>query len=141
MPHQAQETEDFQRVQLLTEENQVLFEQITLLRAHTDHVLSEYGSKTEEATFKISKYNQLESDYEQTRHERDEALSAVEYLEAKLTAFQSTVESLEDSRRQDQQELVKMREQLSLFQNEYTFYKEIAERLELKQGSTIDQVN
>ena len=102
MPHQAQETEDFQRVQLLTDENQVLFEQITLLRAHTDHVLSEYGSKTEEATFKISKYNQLESDYEQTRHERDEALSAVEYLEAKLTAFQSTVESLEDSMRQDQ---------------------------------------
>lgn len=111
------------------------------MRAHTDHVLSEYGSKTEEATFKISKYNQLESDYEQTLHERDEALSAIEYLEAKLTAFQSTVESLEDSRRQDQQELVKMREQLSLFQNEYTFYKEIAERLELKQGSTIDQVN
>ena len=34
-----------------------------------------------------------------------------------------------------------MREQLSLFQNEYVFYKEIAERLELKQGASIDQVN
>lgn len=34
-----------------------------------------------------------------------------------------------------------MREQLSLFQNEYSFYKEIAERLELKQGSSLDQVS
>jgi hypothetical protein len=35
----------------------VLFEQITLLRAHTDHVLNEYGSKIEEATTKIARYN------------------------------------------------------------------------------------
>jgi hypothetical protein len=49
--------------------------------------LTDYGSKTEEATLKISKYNQLENDYEQTRDERDEALSAIAYLEAKLTAY------------------------------------------------------
>lgn len=34
-----------------------------------------------------------------------------------------------------------MREQLSLFQNEYNFYKEIAERLELKNASNSDQIN
>lgn len=51
------------------------------------------------------------------------------------------MDTLEESRHQDQQELVKMREQLSLFQNEYSFYKEIAERLELKQGSSLDQVS
>ena len=34
-----------------------------------------------------------------------------------------------------------MREQMSLFQNEYNFYKEIAERLELKNFSNTDQIN
>ena len=34
-----------------------------------------------------------------------------------------------------------MREQLSLFQNEYAFYKDIAERLELKQGSSLEQLH
>lgn len=33
-----------------------------------------------------------------------------------------------------------MREQLVLFQSEYSFYKEIAERLESKQGSGLDQM-
>ena len=51
------EQEDNQRIKLLTEENQVLFEQITLLRAHTDHILTDYGSKTEEATIKINRYD------------------------------------------------------------------------------------
>lgn len=55
--------------------------------------------------------------------------------------MQQTIDSLEESRRLDQSELVKMREQLSLFQSEYTFYKEVAERLEMQQGSTLDQVN
>ena len=34
-----------------------------------------------------------------------------------------------------------MREQLSLFQNEYAFYKDIAERLEIKQGSSMEQIH
>ena len=33
-----------------------------------------------------------------------------------------------------------MREQLTLIQNEYSFYKEIAERLEIKTGSGLEQV-
>ena len=53
--------------------------------------------------------------------------------------FQSTIDTLEESRSSDQQELLKMREQLSLFQNEYTFYKEIAEKLEIKNGSSLQE--
>lgn len=34
-----------------------------------------------------------------------------------------------------------MRENLSLYQNEYIFYKEIAERHEQKSGTTVDQLN
>lgn len=62
---------------MLTEENQVLFEQVTLLRAHTEYVLNEYGSKTEEAETKISRYDQLEADYETVLHDKNEAFRAV----------------------------------------------------------------
>ena len=50
LPQSVGDDEAYQRKQLLTEENQVLFEQITLLRAHTDHLISEYQVKTEAAT-------------------------------------------------------------------------------------------
>lgn len=109
------------------------------MRAHTDHILAEYGSRTEEATVKIARFDQLNADYEATRHERDEAIAAIELLESKLRMFQSTIDTLEESRSADQQELLKMREQLSLFQNEYTFYREIAEKLEIKNGSSLSE--
>jgi phosphoglycerate-specific signal transduction histidine kinase len=63
--------DDRDRINLLTEENQVLFEQITLLRSHADHLIMEYSSKTEEATTKISQYDKLESDFGFTCQERD----------------------------------------------------------------------
>ncbi len=64
-------------------------------------MLSEYGTKIEEATTKIGRYNQLEQDYEQTRFERDEAMSALEILEHKLLTYKQTVDTLEESRRLD----------------------------------------
>ena len=78
-------SEDRDRINLLTEENQVLFEQITLLRAHTDHLILEYSSKTEEATTKILLFNQLENDHVMTCQERDELVAANNYLEQRLT--------------------------------------------------------
>lgn len=72
------------------------------MRAHTDHILSEYGAKTEEAATKISRVDLLQSDYDRTRHERDEALSAVQFLESRVQALQQTLETLEESRRCDQ---------------------------------------
>lgn len=34
-----------------------------------------------------------------------------------------------------------MREQLALFQKEYSFYKNLSEKLELKQGETLENLN
>ena len=34
-----------------------------------------------------------------------------------------------------------MREQLALFQKEYSFYKKLSEKLELKQGETLENLN
>lgn len=58
-PQIGQEGNDQERIHLLTEENHILFEQVTLLRAHTDHLMLEYGSKTEEAATKINRFDQL----------------------------------------------------------------------------------
>lgn len=55
---------DAERVHLLTEENHILFEQVTLLRAHVDHVMLEYGTKTEEAASKIGRFEQLQKHLE-----------------------------------------------------------------------------
>ena len=60
-PNIGQEGNDPERIHLLTEENHILFQQITLLRAHTDHLMLEYGSKTEEAASKITRFDQLQS--------------------------------------------------------------------------------
>jgi hypothetical protein len=45
------------------------------------------------------------------------------FLEHKLSQSNQMLATIEEGRRSDQTELRKMREQLSLFQKEYQFYK------------------
>lgn len=51
------------RVHLLTEENHVLFEQITLLRSHYDKYNEEINVKMQEAEYKSQAYDILHSDF------------------------------------------------------------------------------
>ena len=98
------------------------------MRAHCDHLISEYQSKTEEAASKISKFDRLQASYEQCSSERDAQLGLIQMLEAKLQNNAFQLDSIEEARKGDQYELVKMREQLSIFQKEYSFYKDLADR-------------
>ena len=50
------------RVHLLTEENHVLFEQITLLRSHYDKYNEEITAKMQEAEFKSQAYDLVHAD-------------------------------------------------------------------------------
>ena len=79
-PSLGQDGSDHERIQLLTEENHILFEQITLLRAHTDHLMIEYGSKTEEAVNKIGRFDQLQLQYDTLSQEMENAIVANTYL-------------------------------------------------------------
>jgi len=49
--------------------------------------------------------------------------------------------SMEEGRRTDNAEVKKMREQLFLFQKEYNFYKDMAQKLELRQSEDLDGLN
>ena len=52
-----------QRVHLLTEENHVLFEQITLLRTHYDKYNEEVASKITDAETKSQAYDFLQKEF------------------------------------------------------------------------------
>ena len=74
-----------ERIHLLTEENHILFEQVTLLRAHHDQFSKECAEKMSEAQDKISNFDQMFGNLELTTRERDELLKANSFLETKLT--------------------------------------------------------
>ena len=103
------------RLHLLTEENHILFQQVTVLRAHHDQFSTECAEKMNEAQGKISSYDKLKADYDVTVHERDELIRANSFLETKLTQNTQLLGSIEEGRRTDGIELKKMREQLALF--------------------------
>ena len=69
---------------MLSEENHVLFEQITLLRAQLEYQISEYSSKTEEAHSKIIRFDSLEQDLKLINEERVSLVQANESLEKRI---------------------------------------------------------
>ena len=74
-----------ERIHLLTEENHILFEQVTLLRAHHDQFSKECADKMSEAQTKIASFDQVRSELDLAVRERDELLKANAFLETKLT--------------------------------------------------------
>ena len=135
---EAQELRE--RVHLLTEENHVLFEQVTLLRAHYDKYNEEVAAKVSEAAAKAQAFDLLEREFAALAAERDQLGQAKGLLEAKVRETAQVLVLLEEERKQDQAEMARMREQLALFQREYSFYKEAAERLETRGATELDQL-
>ena len=127
-----------ERVHLLTEENQVLFEQITLLRSHYDKFNEDCSNKLSEADQKSQAYDTLHAEYEIILHERDDLYKANSFLEKKLSETSQILGLIEEERKSDQLELKKMREQLLQYQKEYVFYKNLAERLEHKMHEELE---
>lgn len=49
---------------LLSEENQILFEQVSMLKSHFDNFNNDYNSKVNEADEKISAFDKLHAQHE-----------------------------------------------------------------------------
>lgn len=64
-PLEDDSKELLERIHLLTEENHVLFEQITLLRSHYDKFNEEVANKQQEASYKISAFDALQNEFAQ----------------------------------------------------------------------------
>ena len=99
-----------ERIHLLTEENHILFEQVTLLRAHHDQFSKECAEKMSEASSKIANFDNVKGDLDLTTRERDELLRANAFLESKLTQQTQIFTQVEESSRTDHLENKKMRE-------------------------------
>lgn len=99
------ETEGFkamkERIHLLTEENHILFEQVTLLRVHHDAITKECADKLHEASSKISQFDNVIADLVQTSRERDDLIRANSFLETKLTEVTQMLSQMEEGRRTD----------------------------------------
>ena len=94
-----------------------------------------------EAQAKIASFDLVNGNLDLTTRERDELLKANAFLETKLTQTTQMLSQVEESRRTDHLENKKMREQLGLFQKEYSFYKNLAEKLETKQGDNLESLS
>jgi hypothetical protein len=81
------------------------------------------------------------ADLTQTSRERDELIRANSFLETKLTEVTQMLSSMEEGRRTDSVEVKKMREQVLLFHKEYNFYKDMAQKLDLRQSEDLDALN
>ena len=60
-----------QRAHLLSEENEVLFQQITVLRSHYDEFNKENAEKTDDANKKINMFTQIQAELKLTNEHRD----------------------------------------------------------------------
>eukprot|EP00347_Sterkiella_histriomuscorum_P016795 403351824 len=128
------------RVHLLTEENHVLFEQITLLRSHYDKYNEEVSVKITDADAKSQSFDFLQKEFQVVANDRDELLKAQLFLEQKLQETVHLLSVVEEERKNDQSEMQRMRDQLQIFQKEYAFYKDHSERLEVKTNQESDQL-
>jgi uncharacterized coiled-coil DUF342 family protein len=63
-----------ERIHLLTEENQALFEQVTLLRAHFDGFNRDVAQQMEQAQSKSASFDMLHDQVDRLVNERDRLL-------------------------------------------------------------------
>ena len=73
-----------ERCHLLTDENQVLFEQVTQLRAYYDKYNEEVTSKLSEAEYKSQAYDMLQAEFENIAKERENILRDRQFFESKF---------------------------------------------------------
>lgn len=98
---QATIAEGNQRIHLLTEENHVLFEQITLLRQHYDQYNKEFDSQVQDAKSKSKVFDNLNSQYNLVQKERDELWRAHQVLDSQLQEKSSYLGLIETQRKKD----------------------------------------
>lgn len=129
------------KAHLLSEENEILFQQINLLRSHYDQFNKEHAEKSEEATKKIGMFSQVQGELQIATQQRDNLKKTSAYLDQRLKETQTRLQTAEDGRKSDQQEIKKLTEQLNLMKQEYQFYKELSEKLEFRQTDELQTLN
>lgn len=126
---QIEKAELDERCYLLTEENQMLLEQVTLLKQHYDTFNKDYVDKVEDAERKIVSYDSLNAQFEKTHKELLDFQKNNQFLETKVREKARTLGMIEEKRKSEVKELNKLRTEHSLMQQEVNYYKDQVDRL------------
>lgn len=96
---QVEKAEMDERCHLLTEENQMLLEQVTLLKQHYDTFNKDYSEKVEDAERKISSYDSLFSQFQRTQKDLIDFQKNNQFLETKVREKERTLGMIEEKRK------------------------------------------
>jgi chromosome segregation ATPase len=118
-----------ERLHLLTEENQMILEQVTLLKQHYDTFNTDYSQKVDDAERKISTYDSLNDKFQKTYHDLVEYQKNNHFLENKIREKERTLGMIEEKRKSEVKELNKLRTEHALMQQEVNYYKDQVDRL------------
>ena len=126
---QEEKQELDQRCALLTEENQMLLEQVTLLKQHYDTFNRDYSDKVDDAERKISSYDTLNIKFERVCKDLSDYQKNNKFLESKIREKERTLGMIEEKRKSEVKELNKLRTEHSLMQQEVNYYKDQVDKL------------
>lgn len=126
---QVEKADMDERLHLLTEENQMLLEQVTLLKQHYDTFNTDYTQKVDDAERKISSYDSLSHKFQKTHQDLVEYQNKNQFLENKLREKERLVGMIEEKRKSEVKELNKLRTEHALMQQEVNYYKDQVDRL------------
>lgn len=129
------------RAHLLTEENNVLFEQISVLRAHYDQFNKDHQLKMDQANRKLAAVDKLNHDLQSLLLQRDNLARTSQALDHKLQEASLKLAATEEGRKKDQTQLMKTQEQLSIISKQYHFYKDICDDLQHRQSDELETLN
>ncbi|CAI2363006.1 unnamed protein product [Moneuplotes crassus] len=129
---QVEKKEMDERLYLLTEENQMLLEQVTLLKQHYDTFNNDYSQKVEDAERKIASYDQLNSQYKKAYTELVEVQKSNQFLDNKIRERERTLGMIEEKRKAEVKELNKLRTEHTLMQQEVAYYKDQVDKQSYK---------
>jgi chromosome segregation ATPase len=139
---QVEKAEMDERLHLLTEENQMLLEQVTLLKQHYDTFNNDYVEKVEDAEKKISSYDSLNEQFHSVYKDLVEHQKNNQFLETKVREKERTLGMIEEKRKNEVKELNRLRTEHGLMQQEVSYYKDQVDKLNYRIGQdreTIDK--
>jgi len=130
-----------ERQHLLTEENQMLLEQVTLLKQHYDTFNKDYSDKVDDAEMKISSYDSLSLKFQKTYKDLVDYQKNNQFIENKLREKERTLGMIEEKRKSEVKELNKLRTEHSLMQQEVNYFKDQVDKLNYRISQDRDVID
>ena len=117
---------------LLSEENQILFDQVANLKAHFESFNEQYASRIEKADDVIGAYDNLSEKHSALHREFTEICRQKEFLEFKYQEQTKKLATVEEVRKIEIMEIAKLREERESLHREMQFNKSMVDGLKRK---------